>query len=382
MSEARPQDGAAAVAASSPRRSAIGRYRSIQLGAFVVVLARSARTIATMSSTPAGVCSRSENSSHASRGGAGRARDRRGCRDHHAVGGDRPADRGPVGGPSRLDQGTLGVAQGDAAASPAGGPDDGRVEVARSAGSVVTSSACSRKVIACSWEPSAAARSAAPGARSGPGPRARRPRRLRGVGVGGEVVAGERAGELVGAERSRSSAPRRGGAPCGRAWRACCRRPRGSGPGRRRTGRARASADRRRGRAARAGRGARSRGSSSASSMPATAASAASVKLWPRTAASGTSVAVRRVEAVEARGDQRGQRLRDGERRSGRRPAGTRRPRARAGPRRASIRTVSTAYSGIPSARATIAATAAAGQARARGRPAARASPPRGSGSR
>ncbi len=46
------------------------------------------------------------------------------------------------------------------------------------------------------------------------------------------------------------------------------------------------------------------------------------------------------------------------------RRAGRRRPRRRSRPSATSIRTVSTAYSGMPSARATIASTAAAGQAR------------------
>ena len=60
----------------------------------------------------------------------------------------------------------------------------------------------------------------------------------------GEVVAREGAGELVGAERL-EAARRRGGARRSLA-RACCRRPRGSGPGRTRTGPAPGTADRRR----------------------------------------------------------------------------------------------------------------------------------------
>ena len=66
----------------------------------------------------------------------------------------------------------------------------------------MTVSACSRKVTAWSWEPRATARSAAAfrairawaGEGVGLGT-------LGGVPVGGEVVAGERAGELIGPER-------------------------------------------------------------------------------------------------------------------------------------------------------------------------------------
>ena len=82
--------------------------------------------------------------------------------------------------------------------------------------------------------------------RSAPGPRARRPRARRRVGVRGEVVAGERARELVRPERLEVARGREVARTAGRAARACCTRPRGSGPGRTRTGRARASGGRRR----------------------------------------------------------------------------------------------------------------------------------------
>ena len=92
----------------------------------------------------------------------------------------------------------------------------------------------------------------------------------------------------------------------------------------------------------------------SASSAPATAARAGRLKLWPRTAASETSArsagsrpsrrAATRAVRVSGTADLV----------QVTRQAGTPRPRARGGPGRASIRTVSTAYRGTPSARATI----------------------------
>ena len=184
------------------------------------------------------------------------------------------------------------------------------------------------------------------------------------VRVGREVVAGEGAGELVGAERSRRTAPRRGGGPFGPAARACCRRPRGSAPGRTRTGRApgdaRVGLERR---GARAGRGARRRGSRSAAVTPETAASPASVKLWPSTAASDDERPVVGLEAVEPGRDERGQRLGHGqarqvadrpvdavvERRAGpRRGASGPSRRRRAGCRRRGRRSPATAGSGRP----------------------------------
>ena len=101
------------------------------------------------------------------------------------------------------------------------------------------------------------------------------------------------------------------------------------------------------------------------------------MKLWPSTAASWSERPVGRVEAVEAGRDERLERLRDGQlaeladRLVAAVVLGSRRPSA------TSIRTVSTAYSGMPSARATIERTAALPAGRARGRPAARASRPR-----
>ena len=125
-----------------------------------------------------------------------------------------------------------------------------------SAGSVVTVSAWSRNVTACSCEPRAAARSAAarsairawPPSASASGP-SRTPRTRRGSGPRGRRRARRR-------RATRSSARRRGGGPGGRA----CARVVGDLADERldeaRTGRARASADRvSQRRAARAGRG-------------------------------------------------------------------------------------------------------------------------------
>ena len=69
-----------------------------------------------------------------------------------------------------------------------------------------------------------------------------------------QVVAGQARRRSRRCPGSRRSARRRGGGACGRAWPACCRRPRGSAPGRRRTGRARGCAGRFRGSAAHGGR--------------------------------------------------------------------------------------------------------------------------------
>ena len=111
----------------------------------------------------------------------------------------------------------------------------------------------------------------------------------------------------------RRTGRRRGGASCGRASRACCRRPRGSAPGRRRTGPAPVSADRRRARGARDGRGRAAAARAPTGSMPETAASPAIVKLWPSTAASETSARSSGVEAIEPGGDERRERLGDGQ---------------------------------------------------------------------
>ena len=175
---------------------------------------------------------------------------------------------------------------------------------------------------------------------------------------------------LLRAQASRGTARRRDGGPSGPAARGCGTPPRGPGPGRRRTGPVRASGDRRRGRAARAGRGPAGvvRALSRLCLRPRPGPAIAEAR--PKDRGIGDQRPVRRIEAVEARGDEGGEGLGDRQPRRGT-PLGrqtpsssTRRPWA------SSIRTVSTAYRGTPSARATMAETAFAGQARAPALPA------------
>ena len=186
-----------------------------------------------------------------------------------------------------------------------------RASSASSAGSVVTVSAWSRKASACSWEPRAAARSAA--ARSATRAWAASASASAPVGrvlVGREVVAGEGAGELVGPERLEVAGGGEVTDLAVRAARACCRRPRGSATGRRRTGPApgergspwSVSSSRR--------TRPRRRGSRLGSSIPLTAARRREREALAQHRGVRDERPLGRLEGIEPGGDERGERLR------------------------------------------------------------------------
>ena len=225
----------------------------------------------------------------------------------------------------------------------------------------MTSSACSRNVRAWTYERE---RGGALGGATERDSRLGRQRvGLRLVGgepLGREVVARETAGQLVRAERlevacrrqvPRPSAPSRASVLYATSRMSAWTNPYWPRPGERGSA-SRTSSSRR--------TSWRRRGSSASGGCPDTAARPATVKLCPRTAASSTSarsVASRpsrraEIRAVSVSGTARSSRSPTGRNAS---PSLMSRPWAR------SIRTVSTAYSGTPSARATIRSMAGPG---------------------